>query len=55
MLILDQPWQRKGDWFTKVMYLTFWQIQVQKENQSPMWVTSEGNPAVEVTHFGKWN
>ena len=25
-----------------------------KGNQSPVWVTSKGSLAVEVTHFGKW-
>ena len=33
----------------------FSKFKSKKGNQSPMWVTSEGNPAIEVTHFEKWN
>ena len=31
----------------------FGRFKSKKGNQSSMWVTLEGNPAVEVTHFGK--
>ena len=31
----------------------FGRFKSKKRNQSPMWVTLEGNPKVEVTHFGK--
>ena len=35
------------------MDLAFQQARAQKGNRSSMWVTLEGTPAVEVTHFGK--
>jgi len=34
--------------------LVFSRFKSKKGNQSPMWVTSKGNPTVEVTHFEKW-
>ena len=37
-----------------MLNLAPWQIQVQEGNQSPMWVTSQKNPTINITHFEKW-